>query len=205
MTEIIKEKIYIAIDVEFEGENVISDSCLQFACIAFRENLSNPLDRNTWYIDSISICFERDPYKKQNINVMEFWSKFLDIKRRIIEEAKPIPEQMYILQKWLNKLNEEYTFEFVSDIACVDYSWIKNYIHEYCNEEERNFRLPYKCLCLYSIQEAIMSLGYTYEEIKGRCSTSIFPHTHYALDDCYDCVYYYLNLKIILNEIKTKM
>lgn len=147
------EKIFIAIDTEFEHESVITGNCLQ---LAFKENLDNIDDKNTWLIDTLSVCFE-DQNKDKDPRVMEFWSKFPDIKEKIISEAKPINEQMLKVQQWIINLNNQYEITFVSDIANVDFCWLKNLYMLHCDSSL--YRFPYKCLCLNGMEQAMNAMG----------------------------------------------
>ena len=129
-----KEKIFIAIDTEFEHECVITGNCLQLAFVAFRENI------DTWV----------------NERVMDFWSKFPEIHNRILTEAKPIEEQMLKVEEWLIKLSETYDMTFLADIANVDFCWLKNL---YMVHSNNTYRMPYKCLCLNGMEEAMIAMG----------------------------------------------
>lgn len=188
------EKIFIAIDTEFEHECVILGNCLQLAFVAFRENLIDINNKDTWLIDSLSVCFE-DQNKLKDDRVMEFWSKFPEIHDRILSEARPIHEQMLKVEEWLLKLSEKYEITFLADIANVDFCWLKNLYMIYSNN---TYRMPYKCLCLNGMEEAMIIMGFEKTTIREYCKCPLFVHTHYALDDAMETAHCYLAMKKLM-------
>ena len=200
-----KEKLIIAIDTEFEHESVITGNCLQLAFVAFQENLEDIDNKDTWVVDSLSVCFE-DQGLEKDPKIMEFWAAFPEIRARIGHEAKPIHEQMAKVQTWLTRLSATYEITFMADIANVDFAWLKNLYLRYCmnpSSTSSPYSMPYKCLCLNGMEEALMILGFTKKQMKEYCRHPNFRHTHYALDDAFETAHYYLGLKKLLLSLSS--
>ncbi len=189
-----KEKIFISIDTEFEHECVTTGNCLQIAFVAFRENLTEIDNKDTWLIDTLSVCFE-DQGKLKDERVMDFWSKFPEIHNRILTEAKPIEEQMLKVEQWLIKLTDTYDVTFLADIANVDFCWLKNL---YMVHSNNTYRMPYKCLCLNGMEEAMIAMRFNKTDIRAYCKCPLFVHTHYALDDAMETAHCYLAMKKLM-------
>ena len=198
------EPILIVLDTEFESSNMITGNFLQLGLVAIFDNVSIPLcelDDNKWLVDSLSVCM-KDQGKEKEKSTMKFWSIFPEIHHRIQSEAIPIEQGMKQVQQWLNMLSTKYKISnFIADISCVDFSWFRNLLLTHCNMEENLFTLPYKALCQYSMEEALIMTGIVNkQDIRNCYKQDRFPHTHYALDDALRTAYEYLLLKCFMKE-----
>src|SRR2546425_13284559 len=118
---------FIAIDVEFESENIIIGNCLQLAFVVFViPNNNEDLNDKMWIKETFSVCFKKQEGKETDPSVMKFWQGFPEIYKRISDEAVDIVEGIQSLQIWLNNIYRRYNIlRYVSDMACVDFSWFK--------------------------------------------------------------------------------
>ena len=202
-----KEDVYIAIDTEFESENVILGNILQLGFVVFvvpQSLTEEDLKKGEWIREKESFCFT-DQFKDKQGRVMDFWSKFPEIHKRIQEEALPIDEQFEKIQIWLNSMYSKYNVKhYVADHSAVDFPWFKN-LYQSLNVDSLsndNFRLPWKCLCTFNMKQVLLELGCDINDIYKQTTTEVFPHTHYATEDALQTAYEYLSLLRLIREIQ---
>ena len=200
-----KKKITIVLDTEFKSSNMITGDCLQLGFVAiFDEADLDNLDDDHWIVSYISVCFLSQD-KDYEDGVMNFWSNFPEVYNKIMSEAGPIDQKMYEVKEWLNNLSEAYEISnFMSDISCVDFTWFRNLYLTYCTTEGDKFFLPYKAICGYSMEEALIIAGIDKKEIRDFYQSERFPHTHYALEDALKTAYEYLRLKLFIRNRITR-
>lgn len=194
------DPITIVLDVEFKSSNMITGDCLQLGFVAIRNgvNLLNIDCKEEWFIDSLSVCFKTQMQDEER-SVMDFWSNFPDVYKRIESEAGPISEKMKEAQDWLNALSEKYKIvDFVADISCIDFPWFRNLYLTYCDRSKNKFTLPYKAICQYSMEQSLIMAGFAKDEIKVWYQSDMYPHTHYAEEDALKTAYEYLRLRLFI-------
>lgn len=194
-----KPTITIVLDTEFESSNMIIGNFLQIGLVAILDDVDlENLDNDHWIVDSLSVCFE-DQGKEKEKSALEFWDKFQDIHNKIKSESVPINFGMRRVQNWLNKLSKTYKISnFMADISCIDFAWFRNLYLTYCDQSDNTFILPYKAICQYSMEEALILTGISKQDIRDCYKSERFPHTHYALDDALKTAYEYLRLKLFI-------
>lgn len=204
MSETQKQNISIVLDVEFESSNMINGNIIQMAFVAIPNKYEGEdLLSKDWIIDELSVCFEDQPGKVKEENVMAFWAKFPEVRERIRSEAGPISEKMQEVKQWLNRLSVKYNItDFVSDLSCVDFAWFRNIYLTYCTSEDSVFEMPYSCICTSSMDKVVNNfMGYP-RELQYLYDESIaFPHTHYALEDARKTGYDYIRLKMLIQRL----
>ena len=130
---------------------------------------------------------------------MKFWKDFKDIHDKIIKEGVEISKGMKTIQRWLNGIYSKYTIvNFVADHACVDMAWFRSLFLTHCKETK--FNLPYSCRNTDDMVKDLILLNFTKNEITEYCTNSLYPHTHYALDDAVQTGYEYLRLKQLFKK-----
>lgn len=210
-TTVPKPKIIIVIDTEFESSNMMNGNFLQLGLVAILDDceLVNTTDTTDkpWLVDTLSVCFLEQEGKLKEKSAVQFWKKFRDVYQRIKDESGPPVEKMRDVQIWLNDLAESYEIvSFMADISCVDFTWFRNLYLTYCvNMKRDKFQMPYKALCQYSMEEALVLSGVSKDEIYDFYQSDHLPHTHYALDDAIKCAYEFLRLKLFIQTRKLKL
>lgn len=193
-----KQRVSIALDVEFEHISVKSGNILQLGFVVFLEDATNEMivSNNDWIVDTLSVCFKSQGCDVSP-NVMNFWSKFPAVYQRIQDEAVDIRDGFRTIQNWLNALYQKYdVVNFIADPACVDFQWFSSLYVTYCDQSLNTFSLPYKCICVSTMfDEQVRIFGLDGDEFWKYCSDSNrFPHTHYATEDAMECAYMYLRI-----------
>ena len=200
-----KQKVVISIDTEFESSNIINGNCLQLAFVVILDNPDYDELNNSesWILETLSLCFNKQEDKKTEENTTNWWKGFPEILERIKSESKDIKDSMNELQLFLNRIYSKYeVIGFLSDISSVDMPWFRNLYLIHCDQSKNTFQLPWKCKCLENMIETLVLLGIEEKEIEKFCKNEKYPHTHYAMDDAIECGYFYLRLKLFMKQFK---
>ncbi len=199
----VKEKIFLSLDVEADGPAPSVNNCLQIAIVACRYAY-NPDSTTTrdWVVSSIDLCLDpQDGRKESTFTMTDFWAKFPAILAKIRENARHPIFQMQKLSDWLKELEQNYEIvRWVAAPAAYDWQWVNSVYHQY--EPTNAYQIPYSCECMSTLRRAVGYMGKDETAASDfmTAGTENLPHTHYALEDALEQAYKYLRLRKFLTE-----
>lgn len=168
--------LYLAVDVEKKGAS-LDNPVIQLG-VAYGPNINN--------IKTASFCFDyKDkPFEKRCYN--EFWTKHLDVLKRIEQNAKPPREEWARFAKWLTALEDQAkSIEIISDNPGYDVEAIDYHLYEELGKSPMRYDSQGQYRSISDPSEQIEGLPSIYRtQIKAK-TKSMSNHSHWAEDDAF--------------------
>ncbi len=188
--------LFVSLDAEFDGTNVIRNSMRSLAAAIFEENNTVPL--GTFYVT----LKPQSNAAPDPTTISEFWCKHPQQWKEVNTNNLEIVDAIRNFSDFLHSF-AQHKLIFVSSAVSADWTWLKIYMDKYGPQDA--FNIGFYCHCLSSELRMYMHLSGIQNESEFKRSLSEEKvYDHHALNDAIHQGVLYVNLRMLVNMTKKK-
>jgi hypothetical protein len=188
--------LFVSLDAEFDGTNVIRNSMRSIGAAIFEENNTLPL--GTFYVT----LKPQANAKPDMCTLNEFWAHHPNQWQEVNTNNLEIVDAMRKFSDFLHGF-AQHKLIFVSSAVSADWTWLKIYMDKYGPPDA--FNIGFYCHCLSSELRMYMILNGIGNEAEFKQSLSEDKiYDHHALNDAIHQGVLYVNLRMLVNMTKKK-